>query len=63
MELLEKAAKQGHAYAMQWLGNVHDAREDYEQAVLAGPTPLVPLSPPASSFLAWPLVPIQLHLT
>ena len=34
MELLEKAAKQGHAYAMQWLGNIHDAREEYEHAVV-----------------------------
>ena len=33
MELCEKAAGQGHAYAMQWLGNIHDAREEYDQAV------------------------------
>jgi len=31
--LLEKAAGQGHAYAMQWLGIDHHEREEYEQAV------------------------------
>jgi len=31
--LLEKAAGQGHAYAMHALGCVHEARKEYEQAV------------------------------
>jgi len=30
---LEKAAGQGHVYAMQWLGNNHHEREEFEQAV------------------------------
>jgi len=30
--LLEKAAGQGHAYAMHTLGCFHDKREEYEQA-------------------------------
>jgi hypothetical protein len=33
MALLEKAAGQGHAYAMMALGSVHDVRKEYEQAV------------------------------
>jgi len=33
MALLEKAAKQGHAYAMLTLGSIHRERKDYEQAV------------------------------
>jgi len=33
MALLEKAAGQGHAYAMEALGSVHDARKEHEQAV------------------------------
>ena len=32
MELLEKAAGQGHAYAMFWLGQEHDKRNEHEQA-------------------------------
>ena len=32
MALLEKAAGQGHAHAMQALGCFHDARNDHEQA-------------------------------
>ena len=31
--LLEKAAGQGHAYAMNTLGSIHDMRNEYEQAV------------------------------
>jgi len=33
MALLEKAAGQGHAYAMSALGGIHRVREEYEQAV------------------------------
>ena len=33
MALLEKAAGQGHAYAMDALGSIHDARKEHEQAV------------------------------
>ena len=33
MALLEKAAGQGHAYAMHEVGLVHRDREEYEQAV------------------------------
>ena len=33
MALLEKAAGQGHAYAMHTLGDVHRARKEHEQAV------------------------------
>jgi TPR repeat protein len=33
MALLEKAAGQGHAYAMHWLAGRHRVREEYEQAV------------------------------
>ena len=33
MAFLEKAAGQGLAYAMQWLGNDHHEREEFEQAV------------------------------
>ena len=33
MALLEKAAGQGHAYAMDALGDVHHARNEHEQAV------------------------------
>jgi len=33
MALLEKAAGQGHAYAMDALGTIHRARKEYEQAV------------------------------
>jgi len=33
MALLEKAAGQGHAYAMQTLGSIHSARKQPEQAV------------------------------
>jgi len=31
--LLEKAAGQGHVYAMFALGDIHDGRKEYEQAV------------------------------
>ena len=31
--LLEKAAGQGHAYAMFRVGGIHDVRKEYEQAV------------------------------
>jgi TPR repeat protein len=31
--LLEKAAAQGHAYAMQTLGSIYDERKEYEEAV------------------------------
>jgi hypothetical protein len=31
--LLEKAAGQGHAYAMDTLGSVHRVRKEYEQAL------------------------------
>ena len=34
MALLEKAAVQGHAYAMLWLGNAHHVWKEYEQAVI-----------------------------
>ena len=34
MALLEKAAGQGHVYAMQWLGQDHHATEEYEHAVV-----------------------------
>ena len=34
MALLEKAAGQGHAYAMYALGSLHDSRKEYEQGVL-----------------------------
>jgi hypothetical protein len=33
MALLEKAAGQGHVYAMSALGSVHYTRKEYEQAV------------------------------
>ena len=33
MALLEKAAGQGHVYAMDNLRSVHDERKEYEQAV------------------------------
>ena len=33
MALLEKAAGQGHAYAMHALGSIHSARQEYEHAV------------------------------
>jgi len=33
MALLEKAAGQGHAYAMKVLGSIHSARDEHEQAV------------------------------
>ena len=33
MALLEKAAGQGHAYAMNTLGNIHHVRKEHEQAV------------------------------
>jgi TPR repeat protein len=33
MTLLEKAAGQGHAYAMDALRGVHDERKEYEQAM------------------------------
>ena len=33
MALLEKAAGQGHAYAMHVLGNIHRTRKEHEQAV------------------------------
>jgi TPR repeat protein len=33
MALLGKAAGQGHVYAMQALGRIHDERKEYEQAV------------------------------
>ena len=33
MALMEKAAGQGHAYAMAALGSIHDVRKEYEQAV------------------------------
>ena len=33
MALLEKAAGQGHAYAMDALGCIHNERTEYEQAV------------------------------
>ena len=33
MALLEKAAGQGHVYAMCQLGDMHDTRKEYEQAV------------------------------
>jgi TPR repeat protein len=31
--LLEKAAGQGHAYAMHALGSIHNVRDEHEQAV------------------------------
>jgi len=30
--LLERAARQGHAHAMPWLGNMHHKRKEYGQA-------------------------------
>jgi hypothetical protein len=33
MALLEKAAGQGHAYAMHALGSVHEARKELQEAV------------------------------
>jgi len=33
MALLEKAAGQGHAYAMLWLGKTHGGRNEHEHAV------------------------------
>jgi len=33
MALLEKAAGQGHAYAMHSLGELHDERKEHERAV------------------------------
>jgi len=33
MALLEKAAGQGHAYAMQKLGRIHHVREEHQQAI------------------------------
>ena len=33
MALLEMAAGQGHAYAMEALGSIHGKRKEYEQAV------------------------------
>jgi len=33
MALMEKAAGQGHAYAMNELGNIHHARKEHEQSV------------------------------
>ena len=33
MALLENAAGQGHAYAMNKLGSIHDGRMKYERAV------------------------------
>ena len=33
MAFLEKAAGQGHAYAMETLGSIYDVRKEYEQAV------------------------------
>ena len=33
MALLEKAAGQGHAYAMYLLGSIYDVREEYETSV------------------------------
>ena len=33
MALLEKAAAQGHAYAMNLLGSIYDVRKDMDQAV------------------------------
>jgi len=33
MALLEKAAEQGHAYAMVALGVYHNQRKEYEQAL------------------------------
>jgi len=33
MALMEKAAGQGHAYAMYELGGVHHVRKEYKQAV------------------------------
>jgi len=34
MALLEKAAGQGHAYAMYTLGNIHRERKEHEHAVM-----------------------------
>jgi len=31
--LLEKAAVQGHAFAMNKVGNIHGGRDEYEQAL------------------------------
>jgi len=36
MALLEKAAGQGHAYAMLRLGEIHSARKEHELAVAGG---------------------------
>ena len=33
MALMEKAAGQGHAYAMNTLGSIHHVRKEYEHAV------------------------------
>jgi len=33
MALLEKAAGQGHVYAMNMLAGIHDNRKEHEQAV------------------------------
>ena len=33
MALLEKAAEQGHVYAIQTLGSIHRVRSEYEQAI------------------------------
>ena len=33
MALLEQAAGQGHAHAMCAMGNIHDARNEHEEAV------------------------------
>jgi len=32
--LLEKAAGQGHAYAMSTLGDIYETRKEYEQAIV-----------------------------
>jgi len=34
MALLEKAAGQGHVYAMTSLGDIHDTRKEYQQAIV-----------------------------
>ena len=34
MLLVERAATQGHAHAMQWLGQIHEKKEEYEHAVV-----------------------------
>ena len=33
ISLLEKAAGQGHVWAMHWLGYIHEKSKEYEQAV------------------------------